>query len=229
MEAALRLVAPRSGAKSGSATPGPARDPARGGRGAIARRDVMPWPRAIGLQLRALWRGRRRLGSRRQGPGPRGGSPRGLGRREARAAERQPTDCRHLRFSAPPRGGKGVPRGSDVGSGSLRASDEWLPGIARAEKGNWLPKGEMGSSQGSTGGRSPRRKDEGWGFPRGEMGRSRGETLRAPGGPEGDGAWRSLRERDGGPRGGHLGPVPESPGGSAPPSVSFGREGPPSA
>lgn len=92
----LRQAAPRSPAKSGSATPAPARDPARGGRGTIARRDVRPWPRAIGLQTGALWRGRRRLGSRCQGPGPQGGARGGAAAHGRSASEVQcaPEDSR---------------------------------------------------------------------------------------------------------------------------------------
>lgn len=190
----------RAWAAGGSAPSGPARDPARGGRGAIARRDVRPWPRAIGPQTcGALWRGRgrRRLGSRRRGPGPRGGARGGAAARgactagrRARRSGRPPTVG--TSGSVRPRGEKRGSRGSEVGAGSLRAGDEGLPGIPRAEEGDWPRRERWGVHRGGRG-TGPR-----GGKPR--AGGSRGETLRAPGGPEGERRRSARGTRGAGPR-----------------------------
>lgn len=94
-----------------------------------------------------------------------------------------------------------------MGSGSLRASDQWLPGVARLEKGDRLPKEKVGVHRGREG-QVPKGERRGGRFPRGELGRSRGETRRAPGGPEGGGC--------GGPRGRETGVLEEDPWGGSP-------------
>lgn len=54
-----------------------------------------------------------------------------------------------------------------MGAGSLRAGDEGLPGIPRAEEGDWPAKGRDGEFTGVDGGQVPEGVSRGVGVPEG--------------------------------------------------------------